>query len=63
MGLNRLGLGRTDKGPVEKKIIRKVTLEKVRKIIHVSNKVIPIFRCGRLAVLKKRYNMGVGDGN
>ena len=63
MGLNHLGLERMDKGPVEKKNIRKVTLEKVRKIIHVGNKVIPIFRCGREAVLKKRYDMGVGDGN
>ena len=63
MGVNCLDLERMDKGPVEKKFIRKVTLEEVRKIIHVGNKFVPIFGCGRQAMLKKREDFEVGDGN
>ena len=45
--MNHQGLERIDKGPVEKKNIRKVTLKKVRKISHVGNEFFPSFRCGR----------------
>ena len=47
MGLNCLDPERRDKGPVEENVIRKVMLEEVRKIIHVGNKFVPIFRCDR----------------